>query len=237
MSINQKKETIGYGAVFCSSKYRASTYLGISMAIFQQLTGINVIMAYSNKLFDGIIESAVLITFLIGLVNFLATILGAVIIGKYGRKAIMVVCSFIIAIILALNGVSILLHWNNYFVIAFTLLFIVFFEFSQGPIVWLYMAEIMQEKGQGVATMMNWGVNLLIGYYTPDLIDNLGPGSIFVVCGGATGICAIYLIMFMKETKGKTRQEIDEMFMSEKDREKLRFTHPAQIDENGNTVM
>jgi len=52
--------------------------------------------------------------------------------------------------------------------------FISIFEFGPGPITWLYMAEIMQDKAQGIATMMNWGINLFISYFTPHIIDAIG---------------------------------------------------------------
>ena len=45
-----------------------------------------------------------------------------------------------------------------------------FFEFGSGPVTWLYMAEIMQDKGSSLATVMNWLVNLAISYFIPKIV-------------------------------------------------------------------
>jgi len=99
-----------------------------------------------------------------------------------------------------------------------TMLFIAFFEFSSGPITWLYMAEIMQDKAVGIATVLNWTINLIISVITPSLIDAIGSeniGYIFITMGGFTVFGTIFIFAFMKETKGKTAAEIEEMFSSE----------------------
>ena len=91
--------------------------------------------------------------------------------------------------------------------IACLMLFIVAFEFSSGPIVWLYMSEIMQDKSQSVATVLNWCMNLIISIICPKLVAAIGKehiGYIFIACGGLTCIGTLFLVVFMKETMGKT---------------------------------
>ena len=83
--------------------------------------------------------------------------------------------------------------------------FIVFFEFASGPITWLYMAEIMQDKAVSLATVMNWTVNLIISIICPPLVKAIGDdniGWIFIICGGITFLATIFIFFFMKETKG-----------------------------------
>ena len=77
------------------------------------------------------------------------------------------------------------------------------------------MAEIMQDKAQGIATVLNWMINLIISIITPYMASHLGSedvGYIFVVSGLITAFGAVFIAAFMKETKGKTAQEIEEMF-------------------------
>jgi len=94
------------------------------------------------------------------------------------------------------------------------LVFIIIFELGPGPITWLYMAEIMQDKGSSIATVMNWGINLLISYFVPIIIKKIGDdnvGYIFYFMGGATVIGTLF-IGCLKETKGKSVAQIEEMF-------------------------
>ena len=98
------------------------------------------------------------------------------------------------------------------------MLFIALFEFSSGPITWLYMAEIMQDKAVSIATVLNWSINLIISVITPSLIKSIGSeniGYIFIVCGGLTVLGTVFMFFFMKETRGKTQAQIDEMFMKD----------------------
>lgn len=119
------------------------------------------------------------------------------------------------------------------------MIFIIIFELGPGPITWLYMAEIMQDKGSSIATVMNWGINLLISYFVPILIKKIGDdnvGYIFYFMGGATVVGTIFIGAFMKETKGKTVAQIEEMFDgSNGDLDKKRG--PAANDSNFNSTQ
>lgn len=92
-------------------------------------------------------------------------------------------------------------------VIVLVLTFICLFEFGPGPVAWLYMAEIMQDKAISIAVVMNWLVNLVISAVIPPLIEAIGDeniGWIFIVLGIAVGVCFLIMVVFMKETRGKT---------------------------------
>ena len=91
------------------------------------------------------------------------------------------------------------------------------FEFSWGPIVWLYNAEIMTDKAVSLATFLLWASNFIITIVSPTIQQSLKPseaGYIFLGCGTIMLTATIFAIVFMKETIGKSRREIQEMFMS-----------------------
>lgn len=92
------------------------------------------------------------------------------------------------------------------------LLFIAFFEFSSGPIVWLYMSEIMTDKAQSIGTFLNWFMSLVISLAIPQLVKHYSIGYIFLSFGIFTVLGTVFIGIFMKETMGKTQAEIDEMF-------------------------
>lgn len=216
MQEGEGEEVIGYKAV-CCGKYSGATFVGCSLAIFQQLTGINIIMFYSNTIFANTGASPTTITALVGVVNFFSTLVGMALLGLAGRKTIMFTCSGLMAVTLIALGYT-GLHDMQGAMIALVMTFIALFEFSSGPITWLYMAEIMQDKSVSIATVLNWLINLAISIATPPLVAAVGDeniGYIFVAMGAFTVLGTLFIAVFMKETRGKSSAQIQELFMSE----------------------
>ena len=96
---------IGYGAVCCGPQYSRATFVGCSLSIFQQMTGINVIMFYSNTIFKNAGVPATTVTGLVGIVNFVSTLIGMVFLGYFGRKTLMLVFNVLMALDLAGLGI------------------------------------------------------------------------------------------------------------------------------------
>ena len=166
---SEEKENLGYGTLCCSPKYRRATLVGIFISVFSQLTGINMIMFYSNMLFKGLDMSATTVTALIGIVNFLATLVGLGLLACAGRKTIMLVFNAAMALTLFMLAFFAFEH-NTIGMVVSVLLFICFFEFSSGPITWLYMAEILQDKALSIGAFLNWFISLAISIAIPLII-------------------------------------------------------------------
>jgi len=209
-------------AVFTHPHYRRASILGCFLSMAQQLTGINVIMFYSNSIFSSseggdISLSANASTALVGTVNFVCTLGGLALLSRFGRRTLMLFGSIAMAATLVAVGIA-ALKGLQVLEIIFVLMFVAFFEFSSGPITWLYMAEIMQAKALGVAVCINWLVNLVISAAIPPLIKAIGEdniGYIFIFCGALTITCFFFIYWFMEETRGKTALEIEEMFIKD----------------------
>ena len=235
---NADEDNISYGKVCCDPRYSRATFVGCSIAIFQQLTGINVIMFYSNTVFALAHSSlkASTITGIVGVVNFLATFGGMALLGYVGRKPLLLYTTAALAIINGVVGYA-LFNSAGTLMISGVLVFIIIFELGPGPITWLYMAEIMQDKGSSVATVMNWGINLLISYFVPVIIKKIGDdnvGYIFYFMGAASVVGTLFIGIFMKETKGKSVAQIEEMF--DKSNTDLNVKRPATNDSNFNST-
>jgi len=79
------------------------------------------------------------------------------------------------------------------------------------------MAEIMQEKGLSIATVLNWLFTLLFSFVTPTIKNQFGltgVGFLFIIVGCFTLFCAAFISVFMKETKGKSLAERKNLFVS-----------------------
>lgn len=109
--------------------------------------------------------------------------------------------------------------------VVFLLLYIMFFEFSLGPLLWVYMSEIMTEKGLSLGVGVNQIVTVAIAFFTNSLIsafggsspfeeinNELGTGRLFLTCGGITFGCAIFCFLIVKETKGLSDQQVQSLY-------------------------
>ena len=131
-----------YKEVFCGPEYRRPSWVGIILFLFSQLTMIDVVMMYSNTLLTDIGISELMLTFLIGLFNLIASFIGLALLNCAGRRTLMLIFNASMAVILIVLSISINFKWNTFSIIL-VLAFISAFEFSAGPICWVYMAEIM----------------------------------------------------------------------------------------------
>ena len=99
--------------------------------------------------------------------------------------------------------------------IVLVLLFIAIFEMTTGPVLWIYLAEIMHDKGLSVANGILWFLMLIVAFSTPFFIEATGPGNegwIFIFYGAITFVGTLFLFIFMEETKDKTYHEIELSF-------------------------
>mmetsp|Transcript_12551 Transcript_12551/g.12346 ORF Transcript_12551/g.12346 Transcript_12551/m.12346 type:complete len:162 (+) Transcript_12551:1176-1661(+) len=144
----------------------------------------------------------------------LSTLGSSFLLTRFGRKFLMWTLSFVMAACLVGLGVSYELQIEG-LEIALILLFVVFFEFSLGPIVWIYMSEVMTEKGVSLGTLANWIFTIIVALLTPTLIDGIG-GYIFTCFGVLCFICAIFVLFLVKETKGLSNQEVANLYAKQK---------------------
>ena len=212
---------LSYKEVFTSPLYSRATFVGCCLAVFQQLTGINIIMFYSSKIFEkaNLALSAQSVTGLVGGVNFVTTLGGMALLTYAGRRTIMLWGNLLMASVLLGLGVCSLVD-QKLLEIVLLLCFIALFEFSSGPITWLYMAEIMQDKAVSIATVLNWLISLIVSATIPSILKAIGDdniGYIFIFVGGCTAAGTLFIFAFMKETRGKSPQEIEELFVIDKE--------------------
>jgi hypothetical protein len=115
------------------------------------------------------------------------------------------------------------------------MLFIIFFEFSLGPLLWIYMSEIMTDKGLSLGVGVNWITTVFIAFFTKDLINafgsgDIGSGRLFVTCGVITALCGLFVIFIVKETKGLSEQEVAQLYNKEPD-VKIERSSYLQLDD------
>jgi sugar porter (SP) family MFS transporter len=201
-----------------NGKYTKPIFLAIAVGLFNQLSGINAILYYSNYIFASAgfsSTSAALQTVGVGLVNLLATFLGMSLIDKLGRKTLLLIGAAGMAV--ALLGVAAIFHTNSHqnLLVWLLVLFIVFFAISQGSVIWVYIAEIfpsrVRSKGQSVGSSSHWIMNALIAGAFP-LIAARSQAVPFAFFAAMMALQFVLVLAVFPETKGKSLEQIQTMF-------------------------
>jgi len=101
------------------------------------------------------------------------------------------------------------------------LLFILFFEFSAGPITWLYLSEICHEKAASVATALANFLSLAVSLFTLKIVSGFTSnkehpeqlGLLFIILGVVSLVATLFMSVCMKETRGLSQEEREKLFV------------------------
>ena len=155
-------------------KYRLPIFLAVSIAMFNQLSGINAILYYLNEIFTRAGFSKVssdLQAVTVGATNLLFTVLAMSVIDRLGRKTLLLIGSVGTASCLA--GVAWVFSSGARENLLVWLLvgYIAFFAFSQGAVIWVYISEVfptqVRAEGQSLGSFTHWAMNALIAWTFP----------------------------------------------------------------------
>lgn len=151
-------------------------------------------------------------------VNMLAVFGASAMLNFAGRKTLMWFWTGGCAVCLFIQGVAAMNAWG-YIELVMTMLYVCAFEFAPGPILWLYMGEILEDSAISVAVFLNWFFVMIVGLFTPTLMkpENLGNGGTFIMFGGFNVCAVIFIIFFMKETKGLSDAEVKRLYRKDED--------------------
>lgn len=209
----------GHDRLF-SKKHRFQIFLAISFALFNQVSGINAIIYYAPRIFEmtGLGKHASLLSSVgIGSVNFLFTLLALQVIDRFGRKTLMLIGS--IGLIATLGLVSRAFFLNDFggnTITVLLLIYIAFFAFSQGAVIWVFIAEIfpntVRAKGQTLGSLTHWVMAALIAFVFPLLAERIGGGTTFLFFAIMMVLQLLFVWKLMPETKGKTLEQMDKSF-------------------------
>jgi sugar porter (SP) family MFS transporter len=196
--------------------------IGVALAVFQQITGINTIIYYAPTLLAsaGFGNSAALLANVVnGAVNVLMTIVAIRLLDRTGRRPLllggtagMAAGMLVVALTFAIGGSH--LHGGSaYIAIAGLLLYTGSFAIGLGPVFWLLISEMYPVKIRGqamsVATMANWGANFVVTISFLTLLSAIGNAGTFFLFAGLSIVALAYFQRQVPETKGRSLQEIE----------------------------
>jgi SP family arabinose:H+ symporter-like MFS transporter len=201
---------------------RGAVLIGMSLAILSQFSGINAIIYYGPRIFESAgfgVGGSLSGQVIVGIVNVLFTLIAIWKIDRMGRKALLIAgCVGMIIAHLAIGTVFYTGQTGGPFLMIFITLFIAFFAFSYGPVIWTLLSEIyptaVRGRAMSIATLTLWVGTFIIGQTVPWMLDNLKPHGTFWLFSVML-IPAIWITWkLVPETKGLTLEEIERYWLS-----------------------
>jgi SP family galactose:H+ symporter-like MFS transporter len=217
-----------WGEVF-SKKVRRPLVIGLGLAVFQQITGINAIIYYADKIFEQAgfstpADQAAATTWAIGGVNVLATFVAVAYVDRFGRRPLLLAGLVGMGLSLTTVGFAFLQLDSETTVagspttagiitLVALVVFIASFAFSLGPVVWTVINEIfptrIRGRGVAIATAANWGAAWLVSQFFLTLIDGIGSAATFWMFAFFCLASFVFVKLRVPETKGRTLEEIE----------------------------
>ncbi|WP_333865154.1 sugar porter family MFS transporter [Sphingobacterium sp.] len=191
--------------------------LGSFIAVFQQWCGINVIFNYAQEIFTaaGYTVSGMLFNIIItGVINVIFTFLGMYMVDRIGRRALMLFGSAGLLVVYMALGACYYFNCSGIFVLLLVLSGIAVYAMTLAPVTWVIIAEIfptaVRAQAMAIATSLLWIACFILTYTFPLLNQNLGAAGTFWLYGGVCLIGYLFLWSRLKETKGKSLEEIEQ---------------------------
>lgn len=210
----------GNWAELSSPSLRPAMIVGVGLALFQQVTGINTVIYYAPTIFQSAgfatASVAILATAGVGIVNVLMTMVALLLLDRVGRRPLLLIGIAGMVISLAVLGTAFLfphLPVLRWVAAGSLMLYVGSFAVGLGPVFWLLISEIYPVKIRGlamsIATVANWGANLFVALTFLTLVQVLGrPGTFWLY--GLVGIGAwIFAYALVPETKGRSLEDIE----------------------------
>ncbi|HEX2916191.1 MAG TPA: sugar porter family MFS transporter [Chloroflexia bacterium] len=200
---------------------RRALIIGVGLAIFQQITGINTVIYYAPTIFQsagfGSAQNSILPAVIIGIVNFAMTIVALPLPDRVGRRPLLLIGligQFVglvaLGIVFLSSNISGTLGW---LAVLGMVVYVGFFAIALGPVFWLLISEIyplrVRGLGASVATVANWGSNLVVSLTFLSLLNLIGTSFTFWLFAVMCIFSWIFTYYLVPETKGRTLEQIE----------------------------
>jgi len=205
-----------------SRDVRRMGLIGVLLAVFQQVSGINVFLYYAPELFKNAgagSHGALLQTVILGAINVCFTVISMAFVDRLGRKPLWVWGSIGMGCSLCAVGFSFLVPYTGSALLVFALIYIAFFACSVGPVTWVILSEIFPTRFRGrflsLSTVALWIANFIVSQTFPILDQNpwlnsrFHHGFPFFLYAAFCFLGAWFAGTQLPETKGKTLEEVE----------------------------
>ena len=207
-------------ALWYNERYKRASWVSICYIVFHEMTGINVIMMYSNTILETILGTgksggftARQGTYAISLASTVSAVVGVFTAKSFPRKPLLLIghggifLSHLLVAIFIITDVDL-------GVLIMICIFIFIYMNTSGPVAWLYAAETCCDVSLGVVLQVLWGTVLLLSLTSESLMDSaLQPQGVFFLFAGISLLAVSYVFFFMDETRGLAERQKKELYI------------------------
>lgn len=219
---DRSANTITWSSIFKKASWRRRLLLGCGVQAFGPLSGINVINYYGPRIYETLginTQESLMIIGISGALSIVYCTVGLWLLDRVGRVKPLIISAAGCALALVVNA-ALSQHLESASsaqlraMVAMNFVFSLFYT-PTGIISWVYPAEIfpvdIRAKGNSISTFTNWTLNLVFAQISPKALTNIGFKYfyVFFIFGVIATVCYIF---FYPETKGKTLEQMDELF-------------------------
>jgi len=196
--------------------------IGITLSVFQQFVGINVVLYYATDIFKGMgmsTNASLMQTIIVGAVNLVFTVVAVLSVDHFGRKPLQIIGALVMAVSMISLGADFWLGGKGMVALVSMLVYTAGFAVSWGPVTWVLLSEIfpnqIRGKAMAVAVAAQWIANYLVSWTFPILDDNpylvahFKHGFAYWIYGVMSVLAALFMWRFVPETKGRTLEQME----------------------------
>lgn len=209
-----------YSAVFAKA-VRPAVLVGITLAVFQQFCGINVVFNYTSTIFESVganLDRQLFETVSIGVVNLVFTLLAMWQVDKLGRRPLMLIGSIGLSVVYLILAYLLQSQAAAGIVSIFVLMAIGLYATSVAPVTWVLISEIFPNKIRGVASSVAivslWGAYFILVFTFPILAEKMGTFGPFYLYAAICFLGFLFILKKVRETKGQTLEQLEGNFVS-----------------------
>lgn len=214
-SMDEKVTEGGLKALF-SKKYKSVLILGIIVAVFQQWCGTNVIFNYAQEIFAGAgyeIGDMLFNIVLTGITNVVFTFVAIYTVDRLGRRTLMLIGAWGLCAIYCILGTCYYFEVTGFLMVILVVAAIACYAMTLGPVTWVLLSEIFPNRVRGIAvatcTFALWTGCFTLTYSFPLLNASMGSFGTFWLYSGICLAGALFFMVKMPETKGKSLEELE----------------------------
>lgn len=212
--------------------------IGTGLVCLQQITGQPSVLYYVNTIFENVFPNGdrslpFIASVVVGSMKFLATLSSAGLVDKRGRRPLLLIGVGLQTLaLLVLAGLffaysfqppfvhTVAPTWAKWFVLVVIMVYVTGYQIGFGPISWLMISEIfplkIRAKALSIAVVTNFGTNIIVSFTFLNLFHALGGQGLFLLYGCIAVGAWFFIFFLVPETKGKSLEEIEEMFFGER---------------------
>lgn len=198
--------------------------VGLGIAMVQQLTGVNSIMYYGVQILQrsGFDQQGALVGQIAnGVISVLATFAGIALLGRVGRRPLLIAGLIGTTTSLLLVGAASALLAGSpalpFVVLSLTVTFLAFQQGAVSPVTWLMLAEIFPGRIRGaafgLAALALWLTNFAVGFLFPQLVDGLGISPTFFLFAAVGAGAVAFVARCLPETRGRSLEALERELM------------------------